>query len=42
MVSAAWLLVQHADSDPAFHRQCLELLIVAAGHREATKAQSLT
>jgi hypothetical protein len=37
--SAAWLLVQHADSDPAFQRQCLELLTVAASHGEATKAQ---
>jgi hypothetical protein len=37
--SAAWLLVQHADSDPAFQRQCLELLTVAANHGEATKAQ---
>ena len=37
--SAAWLLVQHADSDPAFQRQCLDLLTVAASHGEATKAQ---
>jgi hypothetical protein len=37
--SAAWLLVQHADSDPAFQRQCLELLTVAASHGEAAKAQ---
>ena len=37
--SVAWLLVQHADSDPAFQRQCLELLAVAASRGEATKAQ---
>jgi hypothetical protein len=37
--SAAWLLVQHADSDPAFQRQCLDLLTEAASHGEATKAQ---
>jgi hypothetical protein len=24
--SAAWLLVQHADADPAFQRQCLDLM----------------
>jgi len=32
----AWLLVQHADGDPAFQRQCLELLTAAAGHGEAS------
>jgi len=32
---AAWLLVQHADSDPAFQRHCLDLLIVAAADGEA-------
>lgn len=37
--SAAWLLAQHADSDPAFQRQCLDLLTVAASHGEATRAQ---
>jgi len=37
--SAAWLLAQHADSDPAFQRQCLGLLTAAAGRGEATKAQ---
>jgi hypothetical protein len=37
--SAAWLLVQHADSDPAFQRQCLDLLTEAASRGEATKAQ---
>jgi hypothetical protein len=33
------LLAQHADSDPAFQRQCLDLLTVASGHGEATKGQ---
>lgn len=37
--NAAWLLAQHADSDPAFQRQCLDLLSVAASQGEATKAQ---
>lgn len=37
--NAAWLLAQHADGDPAFQRQCLDLLTVAAGQGEATKAQ---
>jgi hypothetical protein len=37
--NAAWLLAQHADSDPAFQRQCLDLLTVAADQGEATKAQ---
>jgi hypothetical protein len=32
---AAWLLVQHADHDPAFQRRCLELLEGAAGRGEA-------
>jgi Family of unknown function (DUF6624) len=32
---AAWLLVQHADHDPAFQRLCLELLEGAAGRGEA-------
>ena len=32
---AAWLLVQHADRDPAFQRHCLDLLTVAAAHGEA-------
>ena len=27
---AAWLLAQHADRDPAFQRQCLDLLTAAA------------
>src|SRR5258708_3837845 len=33
---AAWLLAQHADADPAFQRQCLDLLaaaVEAAGAR---------
>jgi Family of unknown function (DUF6624) len=25
--SAAWLLVQHADADPKFQRQCLDLMV---------------
>ncbi len=33
---AAWLLVQHADRDPAFQRRCLELLTAAAAKGEAT------
>ena len=36
---AAWLLVQHADRDPAFQRQCLELITAAADLGEATRAQ---
>jgi len=36
---AAWLLVQHADRDPAFQRECLGLLTAAADAAEATKAQ---
>ena len=35
---AAWLLAQHADRDPAFQRECLELLSVAADHGEAAQA----
>ncbi len=27
--TAAWLLVQHADADPRFQRQCLELMLEA-------------
>jgi hypothetical protein len=33
---AAWLLAQHADSDPAFQRQCLDLLTAAVERGEAT------
>jgi hypothetical protein len=35
---AAWLLVQHADADGAFQRQCLALIEVAAQAGEATMA----
>lgn len=37
--NAAWLLAQHADADPAFQRQCLELLTVAVEAGEATGRQ---
>jgi len=37
--NAAWLLVQHADQDPAFQRQCLDLLTEAADRAEATSRQ---
>lgn len=37
--NAAWLLAQHADEDPAFQRQCLDLLTVAVGAGEATGQQ---
>ena len=33
---AAWLLAQHADSDPAFQRRCLDLLTAAVERGEAT------
>jgi hypothetical protein len=36
---AAWLLAQHADADPQFQRQCLDLLTVAAEHGEATMTE---
>src|ERR1700745_1954231 len=32
---AAWLLVQHADADPAFQRECLGLLAAAVDEGEA-------
>ncbi len=35
---AAWLLVQHADRDPRFQRQCLGLLTAAAEQGEASPA----
>jgi len=35
---AAWLLVQHADADPAFQRDCLGLLTAAAGQGEARRS----
>ena len=33
---AAWLLAQHADSDPVFQRRCLDLLTAAVEQGEAT------
>jgi hypothetical protein len=36
--NAAWLLVQHADADLAFQKQCLALIEKAAEADEATKA----
>jgi len=33
---AAWLLAQHADADPAFQRECLNLLTAAVEAGEAT------
>lgn len=33
---AAWLLAQHADQDPAFQRQCLDLLTSAVQAGEAS------
>lgn len=33
---AAWLLAQHADADPAFQRQCLDLMTAAVEAGEAT------
>ena len=35
---AAWLLAQHADHDPAFQRQCLDLLTEAEQRGEATRS----
>jgi len=37
--NAAWLLVQHADHDAAFQKQCLELLRAAVKKGEATGQQ---
>jgi hypothetical protein len=34
---AMWLLVQHATADPAFMRQCLELLTAAVAAGEASR-----
>jgi len=34
---AAWLLVQHADADPAFQRHCLDLMTEAVERGEATR-----
>jgi hypothetical protein len=36
---AAWLPAQHADSDPAFQRRCLDLLTAAVERGEATIVQ---
>jgi Family of unknown function (DUF6624) len=36
---AAWLLVQHADADPAFQRRCLDLMTDAAERGEATRRE---
>jgi len=36
---AAWLLAQHADRDPAFQRQCLDLMTEAARRGEASPAE---
>jgi hypothetical protein len=33
---AAWLLVQHADADPAFQRSCLDLMQAAFANGEVT------
>lgn len=35
---ATWLLVQHADADPAFQRHCLGLLSAAVEADEATRS----
>lgn len=35
---AAWLLAQHADQDPAFQRNCLDLMTEAAECGEASRA----
>src|ERR1700736_1132948 len=42
--NAAWLLVQHSDLDPAFQRECLELLgeAVKAGEASAIDLAYLT
>lgn len=34
--SAAWLLAQHADRDPAFQRKCLDLMIEAVAYGEVS------
>jgi hypothetical protein len=36
---AVFLLVQHADADPAFQRECLGLLAAAVGQGEASQQQ---
>lgn len=35
---AAWLIAQHADHDPAFQRECLELLEEVVARGDASKA----
>lgn len=37
--NAAWLLVQHADADPAFQRHCLDLMTAAVSDAEASPGQ---
>lgn len=37
--SAAWLLVQHADRDPAFQKKCLGLLAKAVEKNDASPRQ---
>jgi hypothetical protein len=34
----AWLLVQHADQDPVFQKECLKLMLEAAKKGEAKKS----
>ena len=36
---AAWLLAQHADSDPGFQRRCLDLLTAAVENGQATAVE---
>src|SRR5207244_6160203 len=36
--NAAWLLVQHADRDPAFQRECLSLMEAAVAAGDASPA----
>lgn len=36
--TAAWLLVQHADHDPAFQRECLDLMTKAVERGDASAA----
>src|SRR5437879_4451290 len=35
---AAWLIAQHSDHDPAFQRECLDLLQVAVDRGEASRS----
>ncbi|MFN2549913.1 MAG: DUF6624 domain-containing protein [Myxococcales bacterium] len=41
-VHAAWLLVQHADADPAFQRRCLDLMEKSPGEVSAKDIAYLT